>query len=118
MWNCNIVRLALAALILIFTFSVTSRLLAVDIVVDQRSVQASDQNEGTKEKPLKTISAAAARVKAGDHVIIYGGEYRETVIIKASGTPDAPIVFEAAPGEMPVIKGSDVITGWTRQSPN
>lgn len=91
---------------------------AADITVDQKHPRASDQNPGTRERPLKTISAAAARVKAGDHVTIHGGDYRETVIIKASGTPEAPIIFEAAPGETPVIKGSEVITGWTRESPN
>ncbi|HEY4283865.1 MAG TPA: right-handed parallel beta-helix repeat-containing protein [Chthoniobacterales bacterium] len=91
---------------------------ATDIIVDQHNPRASDQNPGTKDRPLKTISAAAARVKSGDHVIIHGGDYRETVIIKASGTSDAPIVFEAAPGETPVIKGSDIITGWNRVSPN
>ena len=102
-----------------FSFLVAVHLTqAANIVVDQKNPRAADQNSGTKEKPLKTISAAAARVKPGDHVIIHRGDYRETVIIKASGTPEAPIVFEGAPGETPVIKGSDVITGWTRQSPN
>ena len=91
---------------------------ATELVVNQRHPQASDRNPGTKRQPLKTISAAAARVKAGDHVTIHAGEYRETVIVKSSGTADAPIAFEAAPNEVAVIKGSDVITGWTRTSPN
>ncbi len=73
---------------------------------------ASDGNPGTENEPLKTISAAAAKVEAGDRVIVHGGDYRETVIITASGTDGNPIIFEAASGEQPVIKGSDVLTGW------
>src|SRR4051812_7511520 len=112
------------AFFLAFQFAVFSFLAAphfafpAEFVVDARNPQASDDNPGTKDKPLKTISAAATRVKAGDHVVIHGGEYRETVIIKASGTPEAPIVFEAGPGEPPVIKGSEVVTGWQRVRPN
>ena len=91
---------------------------AADIVVATRDPQASDANPGTNDKPLKTIYAAAARAQPGDHVIIHGGEYRETVIINRSGTADKPIIFEAAAGETPVIKGSDVVIGWVRKSAN
>ncbi len=87
-------------------------------VVDQRHPKASDDNPGTANRPFRTISAAAERVRAGDKVMIHGGDYRETVIIKTSGTPEAPIIFEAAPGETPVIKGSEIVKGWTRTSAN
>lgn len=90
---------------------------AVEFFVKQ-GPGSSDQNPGTAKQPLRTISAAAARVKAGDKVIIYGGEYREFVMIKASGTPNAAITFEAAPGETPVIKGSELVRGWERTSNN
>ncbi|MGI8957925.1 MAG: right-handed parallel beta-helix repeat-containing protein [Chthoniobacterales bacterium] len=86
---------------------------ATELVVDQKNAAASDHNPGSAEAPLKTITAAASRVRPGDRVVIHGGDYRETVIITASGTKDAPIVFEAAPSEKPVIKGSDTVTGWT-----
>lgn len=81
-------------------------------MVDQRQHGASDSNPGSPQKPLRTIGAASARVQAGDKVIIHGGDYRETVIITASGTEQDPIIFEAAPGETPVIKGSDLVTDW------
>src|ERR1700688_4691913 len=77
---------------------------ATEFVVSQRDVAASDHNPGSRQKPLKTISAAAAKVSAGDRVVIRRGDYRETVIITASGTEKAPIIFEAAPGETPVLK--------------
>jgi len=85
------------------------------LVVSQQNAAASDENPGSEELPLKTISAAAAKVKAGDRVLIHRGDYRETVIITASGTETAPIVFEAAPGETVVIKGSNIIREWERE---
>ncbi|MDQ6911312.1 MAG: right-handed parallel beta-helix repeat-containing protein [Verrucomicrobiota bacterium] len=85
---------------------------ATELVVNTSNPAAADTNVGTLEEPLKTISAAAAKAQPGDKVLIYGGEYRETVIVNSSGTEGDPIIFEAAPGEKPVIKGSDVITGW------
>ncbi len=109
-----IVRLVLSSLItLLILFSQVAE--ATEFVVNQRDAAASDDNSGSREKPFKTISAAVSRVKAGDKVIVHGGDYREVVIITSSGTVQAPIVIEAAPGETPVIKGSDIITGWERE---
>lgn len=85
-----------------------------NIVVSGENPKAADRNPGTEALPLKTISAAAAKVQAGDKVLVHGGEYRETVIITASGTVESPIIFEAATDERPVIKGSEVVTGWQR----
>ncbi len=99
-----------------FLVSTSSALQAAVIVVSQQNAAASDSNPGTEARPLKTISAAAAKVRAGDKVIIHRGDYRETVLVHASGTEKEPIIFEAAPGEKPVIKGSDVITAWKRDA--
>ena len=82
-------------------------------VVNQTDPAASDSNPGTKKKPFRTISAAVSKLHAGDKALIYAGEYRETVIVNASGTPSAPITIEAAPNERVVIKGSDEIKKWT-----
>lgn len=101
-------------LLLLFIFA-SRAAEARDYIVDTRNSAASDENDGTASKPLKTISAAAAKVQAGDHVIIHGGDYRETVIITASGTEEKPIVFEAAPNETPVIKGSELVSDWQKQ---
>jgi parallel beta-helix repeat protein len=101
-------------LLLVVTLSTIAH--ARQYVVNQKNNTAADSNPGTPQKPLKTISAAAAKVQAGDRVIIHAGQYRETVIINASGIAEAPIIFEAAPDEIVVIKGSDVIKDWTRES--
>ena len=83
------------------------------LVVDQQNPAASEQNSGSPEKPFNTISAAAAKARAGDKVVIHGGTYRETVVMLTSGSKEAPITFEAAPNELPIIKGSDLITDWS-----
>jgi len=80
--------------------------------VAQHNPLASDDGAGTQEHPWKTITKAAAMVKAGDRVMIRDGVYRETVALKAGGTPQAPIVFEAAPGARVVVTGADHLTGW------
>jgi parallel beta-helix repeat protein len=57
---------------------------------------------------FNSINEAALRAKPGDTILVFSGIYRELVAPVISGTPDNPIVFFAAPGENPVIKGSDV----------
>src|SRR5450759_1966230 len=105
-------RLGFLGLISALTF-LSQPTQAREFIVNQRDPAASDKNPASRTKPLKTISAAVSKVHAGDNVIIHAGEYRETVIITASGREEAPIVIEAAPGETVVIKGSDVISRWT-----
>ncbi len=79
------------------------------IIVNQRHPEASDENPGTKDKPLKTINKAARIVQAGERVLIYSGVYREMVEPKNEGKgPDKMISYESAPGENVIIKGSRV----------
>lgn len=82
--------------------------------VAQRHPQASDAAPGTTERPWKTIGRAAASVAPGDVVVIRGGVYRERVLVKTSGTAEAPIRFEAAPGEHVLVTGADRLTDWQR----
>jgi hypothetical protein len=84
-------------------------------VVAQNHPAAKDDNPGTPAKPLKTISRAATLVKPGDRVTIGDGVYRESVVIKASGTRESPIVFEAAPLAAVVVTGADVVTDLRRE---
>lgn len=83
-------------------------------VVNNRAPGADDAGEGTDERPLRTINAAAAQARAGDTVRVRAGVYRERVLPEASGKADAPIVYEAVKGERVVVKGSEFWTnGWT-----
>lgn len=78
------------------------------------SSSGSDSNPGTSiNAPFQTIQKAADVAVAGDTVFIRGGTYREQVDVVNSGTPGNDINFFAYPGETPVIKATDVVTGWT-----
>ena len=74
-----------------------------------------DSNDGSKSKPFKTISAAAAIAQPGDVVTIHQGVYRERVNPPRGGTSDDKrIVYQAGKGEKVVIKGSEVIKDWQK----
>lgn len=78
-----------------------------------------DQNPGNKDHPFLTISHAAQIAKRGDRIIVHEGVYREWVSPANGGLNEATrIVYEAAEGEHVVIKGSEVVTGWTQAEEN
>ena len=79
--------------------------------VSQLHPRASDDNDGTADRPFRTINHAAQVVKPGERVWIHSGIYRELVRPRISGEgPDRMIAYEAAPGEQVIIRGSRVIT--------
>jgi hypothetical protein len=82
----------------------------VDIVVDGRNPEASDDNDGSRAHPLRTISEAVSRAEGGAVIHVYPGIYCESVVVTADGTADNPIRIEGirgASGAMPVITGND-----------
>ena len=75
--------------------------------VDNGNPNASDTNEGTRERPFFTISKAAEVLQPGERVVIHSGVYREQVRPKRGGTAAGKLIsYEAAPGATVVIKGS------------
>jgi|SRR5580700_170256 len=80
------------------------------------SITGSDNNAGTSASaPFASLQAAANVVKPGDTVQVMNGTYTapfyaDALDITTSGTATAPITFEAAPGQTPVI---DVLVGGT-----
>lgn len=77
--------------------------------VAQNNPQASDNNPGTLERPLKTINAAAQLLQPGEKVIVHEGIYREHVIPARGGTAaNKMIAYEVASGEKVIVKGSEV----------
>mgnify|MGYP006288264005 CR=1 FL=1 len=78
--------------------------------VNRSHPHASDDNEGTLDKPFLTINQAAQILKPGEKVIIHSGIYREKIIPKRGGnSAESMIAYEAAPGEKVIIKGSEII---------
>jgi hypothetical protein len=98
------------ALVLVWCFSAP----AATFEVAQQNAQASDEGPGSAERPWKTIAKAAERAGAGDVVLIRDGVYHEQVVVRNSGTEQAPIRFEAAPGAHVVVTGADRLTGWQK----
>ena len=65
-----------------------------------------DSNNGlSRAKAFKTINRGAKMSGVGDTVLIAGGTYPETVIIRATGSKKRPITFKAIPGEKVVMSG-------------
>ncbi len=74
-----------------------------------------DANPGTRRAPFRTIQRAAEAAQPGDVVTVHAGTYRERINPPRGGLSDRRrIVYQAARGERVEIKGSEVVTGWTR----
>jgi len=77
------------------------------------SVNGSDDNDGSVNRPFKTISAAVWVASAGDTITVHAGTYREWVDPPFGGTSHLNrIVYRAADNEEVVIKGSEIVKGW------
>ncbi len=59
----------------------------------------NDTADGSKDSPWATLAAAASHLRPGDLLLVRGGVYRGEVVLRCSGTPEAPILIRAAPGE-------------------
>lgn len=101
----------LTACLLLFCLLPLGPILARDYHV---SPNGDDSHDGSASSMLKTISAAAARAEAGDVITVHAGVYRERINPPRGGdAEDRRILYRAAPGDRVVIKGSEVVTGWT-----
>ncbi len=76
------------------------------------SPEGDDAAAGTETAPLRTVTAAAAKLEPGDVCIVHAGTYRETIRPPRSGSAEAPIRFVAEAGHDTIITGTDRITGW------
>ncbi len=79
------------------------------------AINGHDADAGSRQSPLRTIQRAADLAQPGDVITVHAGTYRERVNPPRGGTSEEKrIVYQAAPGERVEIKGSQVVTGWTR----
>ena len=76
-----------------------------------------NNNDGSSEAPLKTISEAARRAVAGTKVVIHQGTYRECVRPQAGGEgPEKMVLYEAAGDGDVVIKASEEVTEFEKST--
>jgi len=91
---------------------------ALDIHV---ATNGSDSNKGTKSKPLRTIKAAQAKLRASGligkeacNIIIHEGVYRLKTPLQIttadSGSEKFPVVYAAAKNEKVIVTGAQLIT--------
>jgi alpha-N-arabinofuranosidase len=79
----------------------------------------SDANAGTDEAPFRTIQHAASLAQPGDVITVHEGVYHERIDPPRGGTSDTNrIVYQAAPGEKPVITGSEPVKNWVKVQDN
>jgi len=85
--------------------------------VAQNHPEAEDSNEGSLERPWKTIAQAACSLNPGERVLIHAGIYRETVRpLRGGVSPTQMIGYAAAEGESVVVTGAEVYSGPWRVS--
>jgi len=106
--HCVVVFLVLASR------GATSR--AAQYIVNPADPAATDESGERAFHSFKTISAAVKNLVAGDTLIIKAGVYRESVLVDRSGSADQPITIAAAPGEIVVLNGGDLVKGWASES--
>src|SRR5919199_2571750 len=75
------------------------------LYVDQANPSCSETGSGTATQPFCKIKPAAAKVAAGQTVLVSSGTYNEQVTVSTSGTASAPITFATAPGANVTITG-------------
>ncbi|MBC7947398.1 MAG: right-handed parallel beta-helix repeat-containing protein [Chitinophagaceae bacterium] len=117
-------RLSPCLLVFILLFAPIAN--AADIFV---SPKGSDTNNGSRERPFATLTAALRKArelrrvndestKSGINIILSDGIYQtlETIVLypEDAGTNDSPTYIKAAPGAKPVLSGGVQITGWER----
>ena len=83
------------------------------------SIIGNDSNPGTTAAPFRTIQHAADVAQPGDVITVRAGVYRERVNPPRGGaSDDQRIVYQVAPGEKVVIKGSEIVKGWKKLQNN
>lgn len=82
------------------------------------SVSARRGGNGSKDKPFKTINAAARIARPGDEIIVAPGIYRENVNPINGGTEENRIVYRSEIPGKAVITGAEPAKKWTHYDGN
>ncbi len=86
-----------------------------ELHVSANHPNASDDNDGHPERPMKTINAAATTATPGTRVLIHEGTYRECVRPAMGGnSPEQMISYENVENDIVIIKASEVATSFRK----
>jgi hypothetical protein len=69
------------------------------------AARGEDANDGSKDKPWRSVQHGVQRLRPGDTLYLRGGVYHEKAYLTRSGTPEAPIVIASYPGELAILDG-------------
>lgn len=84
-----------------------------EIHVANQDNNADDNNDGSLNRPLKTINAAVKMAEAGTRVLIHAGCYRECIKPERGGDgPQKMISYESFGNGEVLIKASEVVTAF------
>ncbi len=79
------------------------------------ATNGNDKGEGCRPEPFRTIQHAAEVAQPGDVITVHAGVYRERINPPRGGASEAVrITYQATPGELVEIKGSEVVKHWTK----
>lgn len=67
------------------------------------ATDGNDVDEGTKEKPWRTLTHALRQLQPGDTLCLRQGTYYESVIIGLRATAEQPITIRSYPGELAIV---------------
>jgi hypothetical protein len=91
-------------------FNITTRAMPAP-ATDGRTlhvVPGSGGGDGTESSPFKGVAAAAAVARAGDVVLLHGGNYGGRINFTVGGEEGHPIAWKAAGDGAPVFAGIEV----------
>ena len=64
-----------------------------------------------------SLQALLDEAVPGTRIVLAPGVYRESAVLRRSGTPEAPIILEAETPGTAIITGADVVAGWRETEP-
>lgn len=79
------------------------------------SPQGNDNANGSITSPWKTVTKAIESASSGDRIELFGGVYRERIQTHGPAFTDWVTVTAHDLNAPPIIRGSDVVTTWTRE---
>ncbi|HEU5222851.1 MAG TPA: right-handed parallel beta-helix repeat-containing protein [Candidatus Lumbricidophila sp.] len=82
------------------------------------AITGDDANDGSAQRPFRSISAGAAVARPGDTVLVDAGTYRERIDPPRGGTEGNPITYATVAGAKVVITGSEQFTNWIELGAN